>query len=82
MVQSHGREELGEGELKRWDGCLGGQTKLVSKGYPVSRGHSKSFYLSSGSGKGRASFPGELREAKREGESYWGSCHSNITLET
>lgn len=32
-------------------------------------------------GKVGPAFPGEPREAKQEG-SYWGSCHSNITLET
>lgn len=63
---------------------LGGDRQgWSSQGYPTSRGHSKSLSRSAGSWKGRASFPGELRQAKQEGgESYWGSCHSNITLET
>lgn len=46
---------------------VGDRQSLPSRGYPSRRGHSESFYLSVGSWKGRASFPGELREAKQEG---------------
>lgn len=57
----------GKGSLNVGLGVGGGKQSWSSKGYSISRGHSRSFYLPVGSWKGRASFPGELREAKREG---------------
>lgn len=62
-----GERSWGKGSLNVGMGVGGDKRSLCPRVYPISKGHSKSFYLSSGYGKGRASFPGELREAKREG---------------
>lgn len=67
--ESHGREELGEGGLKCWDGLWGDRqnsTACPRVKALVGRGPDRSFYLPEGSGKVGPAFPGEPSDAGGE----------------